>query len=553
MKKLAIPAILAFWLVIALVAMLFLRRPDYPPHPPEPDVIVAPGNVEVVEDDGGTALIRITAESGASVEYTASEGTSLRYDGAVPGTPYHFVRQTFMDGDVYTDLVHESTGSTLAMTGSASPSMDGGWAASAGSHQVIGYSWVDIVELASEPELRVHMDAGRLGLLVESVEWTKSGDILVTAHRDYVTLCHEREQPELALSRRGEGPWTTWLDEGRSVSLGDEGNTHIRDLDIEVDGRYLGQIRLGRASTPTYLFDPDWTPVFDLSGPANPTRLLMVEDSSTLELTGWPLWAPEGPGMATSDLPCGPPNGPAAGLRRPITLYRQEGGDYVLTSRLLPEELGWSHGAIEWTGPEEIQVPGWVPGGAEYMRADGSPGSGAWIPTRTGAFVQADGGSAEVDPGIAEPVGELSLSLRSGLTAAFPSAEAPAGPYRYLGYADALGAHLVRAGRGDTGQFVLVDDATGRAWSVPGVPIPTPSGLRFATATSGEPGLNVPVSVSVFEWSSSGGPVPVWSGEVRRADTESIYWEDEEHLSLSETQRRSVSKGIDGQWGVGTG
>ncbi len=55
MKKLAIPAILAFWLVILGVAMVFRNRPDYPPHPPPPD-IVAPGNVELVQDTSTTEI-----------------------------------------------------------------------------------------------------------------------------------------------------------------------------------------------------------------------------------------------------------------------------------------------------------------------------------------------------------------------------------------------------------------------------------------------------------------------------------------------------------------
>ena len=313
MKKLAIPAILVFWLVILGVAMVFMNRPDSPPHPPPPD-IVAPGNVELVQADEGYSLVRITAESGQSVEYSASESTLLEYDGPVRGTPYHLVRQTFKDGDEYTDVVHDGTGSTLRIAGRAVPSMDGGWVASAGSHRALGYSWVDIVELLeSEVEGRVHLDAVPLGLLVDGVEWTKSGDLVVSAERDYVTLCDEQDPPELVLTRGEDGGWTTWLDRGRTVSVGEEGRTRIEGLGGDIPGRYVGTMPRREFLAPTYVIDPDWTPAFQPTGPANASRLLLVGDTSTTEIIGWPRWDPEGNGIVTSDLPCGPANGGGKG------------------------------------------------------------------------------------------------------------------------------------------------------------------------------------------------------------------------------------------------
>lgn len=42
-------------------------------------------------------------------------------------------------------------------------------------------------------------------------------------------------------------------------------------------------------------------------------RLLLVGDTSTTEITGWPRWDSEGNGIVTSDLPCGPANGGGKG------------------------------------------------------------------------------------------------------------------------------------------------------------------------------------------------------------------------------------------------
>ena len=550
MKKLAIPAILAFWLVIALVAMLFLRRPDYPPHPPEPDVIVVPGNVEVVQRDEGLALLRITSDAGQSVEYSASASMLLEYDGPISGSPYHLVWQRFEDGGEYTDLVHEGTGSTLRMTGRAASSVGGRWVASAGSHHSLGYAWVDIVELLeSGPELRVHLDAVPLGLEVQSVDWTKSGDVVVTAERDYVTVCDAPEEPELVLTQDENDGWTPWLDRGRSVSVGDDGNIRVEGLEEEVDGRYVGQVRSERFSGTAYLFDPDWTASFQAAGPANPSRLLVVQANVGSEIAGWPQWAPEGDGMATSDLACGTPGQAEAGHPGPITFYRSDESGYRVTSRLLPEELGWSHGAIEWMGPSDVTVPGWVPGAAHYHGAAAQDGTGTWVPTRTGSFVQSAPDSPGFNLAVAEPVEALSVPMRAGRTAVFPSGEAPEGPFRYLGYAEELDAHLVRAGTGAAGHFILVDDVTARAWSVPAVPIPAPSGHRFATVSPSSSGF----AVSVFEWSSSGGTVSMWRGDVGREEAESIYWDNDEQLWLSASQLLSVTKSSDGEWSKGVG
>ena len=188
MKKLTIPAILAFWLVIIVAGVLVMNRRDPPPPPPQESP--TPANVSVVQEGRGARSVVISTESGEDIEFLRPDDGELEYLGPVASTPYHMVSTSPSRGQVWTTVVDERTGGSVRLAGTAIPSANNGWIAAAGSSAEGGYSWIDVVELAEDGlQQTVHLDALRHGLWVESASWTKSSDLVVQATRGYRGLC----------------------------------------------------------------------------------------------------------------------------------------------------------------------------------------------------------------------------------------------------------------------------------------------------------------------------------------------------------------------------
>jgi hypothetical protein len=332
------------------------------------------------------------------------------------------------------------------------------------------------------------------------------------------------------------------LDAARNVSAAEDGQVRIRgEVERTLTGRFVGQIANPELGT-LYLLDPAFELIDDPAGPANPETLVLSTGTDDWELDGWPVFAPSGLRFATSSLPCDP----VSTAPRTIRIDDWDEGFWVSSATFDPRELGWSSSTVTWSSEDTFDVVGWIGGTARLV--DGL----TWQPTRTGVFVIPEQPTGE-GLGQTGATDALSLPLHSGDAISFPNTAVSAGPFRYLGYAEGMDAHLLRVGTGDSGSFLVVLDATGELWEVPGVPIPDPSGAWFATARVDAERYQY--EVSVFPWPPAEGMVPAWEGPVLVEDLDNISWDSDRYLSLGVDDAVQLNLEPDGayRWSRGVG
>jgi hypothetical protein len=513
-------------------------------------VVPTPANVEIAEGEDGTH-IQIRTETGDTVRFTSGSDSFVSYLGPVDGTPYHLVEQSFMDGAPTTVIVDERSGSRTAMVGIAVPSPSGRRLASAGGDLVDGASWVELVELTDEgPIRRVVLDLIHLGLWAEGssedvVTWSKTDALTLDVSRLQTAPC-DAADPELALTPNQDGTWDVWLDAGRSIAVVDSLTTRVvGEHDHTVQGRFVGFLSHEAFGDPVPVFDPAWTYINVGTPPATPPSLLLDLDAGPLLLEGWPQFSPEGSHFITTEAPCPATQGPMHRSGLPMDVFKRTDSGWTSVARFHPMEMGWSASSAEWTADDLIELPGWVPG-ALVRRGDSE-----WVATHTGVFTRQYPSAGPLEAFLVDAVDTLPVGLpgaRPVVTLPLPGGET--GPYRYLGYSEELKAHLVRAGAGDSGVFLLIGHRTGGIWTVPDVPIPSESGGRFATVRRQE---DQRYDVAIYEWNAESGPVQLWQGGV--AEVEDARWDTDRYLSLGPRDAVQLNRHTDGEerWSRGVG
>lgn len=144
------------------------------------------------------------------------------------------------------------------------------------------------------------------------------------------------------------------------------------------------------------------------------------------------------------------------------------------------------------------------------------------------AGIRASGGK------VARVGSELRIQLADGRSVAFMDDSTPGSKsdvHRYAGYEKEIRSHVVHVVpyEGSHG-YLIVDDSTGDSTAVGGMPVPSPDGTRFATASMASPEGDEP------------GLIEIWRMAGRKPEKEFVYTTESESWEPSDpVWRDSVS------------